>query len=290
VASIIEKYYDLNHDIWGEPQNYKGILFYPLMINQRKEYEDFFTLFTFYKEQIHDISIAKMSYLKFLNCILPHIFNCNIREILKDFLKKVTHIDSIEIFDSQSKEDKQAISDFIALLSNKKIDENELHYEFYSAEQLKKLRFYIKINDVQFNEQDFEIIREIILKQHGLDLDYISQYDPTLEENLRILHKGDDITFEECVFAISAIMKTPVCEIKNKFTIYQFNKIIERLHIIEDYESFKGLESAGFIKLKKGEISHWLSHVPKKRRYDGLLVPKETFVKENDIFKASLSK
>jgi hypothetical protein len=82
-------------------------------------------------------------------------------------------------------------------------------------------------------------------------------------------------------------MRIPVKKIKNIYTIYQFNKTIERLHIIEDYESFKGLESAGFIKLKKGEISHWLSHVPKRGRYDDLLIKKETFIKENDIFKVS---
>jgi hypothetical protein len=288
--SILDKYYDINNDIWGESQNYKGISFYPLMINQRKEYEDFFVLFTFYKEQIHDVNIAKMSYLKFLICILPHIYQCNIKEILISFLKKITHSDLVEVYDNQSQEDKKAVTDFLSLISGENFDENETHYEFYTPEQLKKLKFFIKINDTQFGEQDFEVIQELILKQQGLDLDFIKQFDPTLEENLKILRKGDDATFEEHVFALSAIMKIPVCEIKNKYTIYQFNKTIERLHIVEDYESFKGLESAGFIKLKKGEISHWLSHVPKRGRYDGLLIKKETFKKESDIFKASLTK
>lgn len=290
VNSIIEKYYDSNNDVWGDPQTYKDILFYPLKVNERKDFGNFYLLMTFNQEQIQDKNIAKMSYLKFLICIMPQIYKCNISEILIDFLKKVTRCDSIEICDNQSQEEKEAISALLAMFSGEEVDSNEPHYEFFTIDQLAKLRFHIKINDVKFSEQDFSVIREIILRQQGLDLEYIKQFDPELEEYLQIIHKSNDITFEEHVFALSAVMRIPVCEVKKQFTIYQFNKTIERLHIIEDYEAFKGLESAGFIKLKKGEISHWLSHVPKKGRYDDLLVKKEAFIKESDIFKASLSK
>jgi hypothetical protein len=290
VASIIDKYYNSNCDIWGEPQRYKEISFYPLMIHEREQYEEFYILFTFNKDQIRDKNIAKMSYLKFLICILPYVYKCDIKSLLIKFLGHITRCDKIEITDNISDDDKQAISDFMEMMSDKKTSDIDFHYEFYTPEQLRKLRFFITINGLKFNESDFEVIREIILKQYDLDLDYIRSFDETLEENLKILRKSNDITFEEQVFSLSAVMKLPIYEIKNQFTIYQFNKTIERLHLVEDYESFKGLESAGFIKLKKGEIAHWLSHVPKRGRYDDLLVRKETFIKESDIFKASLSK
>jgi len=288
--SVLEKYYNYNNDIWGMPQKYKNILFYPLMINQREEYENFYTLFTFNKDQIPDKNIGKMSYLKFLICILPNVYRTDIKNILIDFLKIITKTDNVEIFDNQSDEDKLAIASFFSMVSEEEINENNIHYEFFTLEQLNKLKFFIQIGDSKFSEYDFDVIREIILKQYDLDLDYIRAFDATLEENLRILHRGNDVTFEEHIFAFSALMKIPICEIKNMFTIYQFNKTIERLHIIEDYESMKGLESAGFIKFKKGEVAHWLSHVPKKGRYGDLLIKKEDFIKDSDIFKASESK
>lgn len=290
VASIFEKYYDADKNVWGEPQVYKGTLFYPLMIYQQKEFDVIYRLFTVCKEQIQDSNIAKMSYLKFIICILSQLYQSNtVRELL-DFLKIITKSDSIMILDNQSDEDKEAISDFLFLLSGQDCIKDDVHYEFYTLDQLKKLKFYIKINDKQFGEQDFEVIREIILKQHNLDLDYIRQYDPTLEENLKVLYKGNAATFEEQVFSLGAVMHLPFYEIKDRYTIYQFHKTIERLKIAEDYQILKGLESAGFIKYKKGDVPHWLSHVPKKGRYDDLLISKETFIKENDIFKASLNK
>lgn len=290
VASLIDKYYDPNCDIWGDPQLYKEISFYPLMIHEREQYEEFYILFTFNKDQIRDKNIAKMSYLKFLICILPYVYKCDIRSLLIKFLSHITRCDQIEITDNVSDDDKQAIVDLMEMMSDDQLDDINFHYEFYTLEQLNKLRFFITIDGMRFNESDFEVIREIILKQYDLDLDYIRSFDETLEENLKILRKSNDITFEEQVFSLSAVMKLPVYEIKNQFTIYQFNKTIERLHLVEDYEAFKGLESAGFIKLKKGEIAHWLSHVPKKGRYADLLIKKEDFIKDSDIFKASLTK
>lgn len=288
--SIFEKYYDPNKDIWGYPQNFKDIDFYPLKTDEQIEFGNLYMLLTFCQEQIQDKIIARMSYLKFVVCILSKVYKMNMAIALIEFLKFITKREDIKLLDSQSKEEKMVISNFLSIMSGQEIDEDESHYEFYTLDQLNKLKFYIAIGDVKFTEQDFEIIREIILKQHGLDLDYIRQYDPSLEEKLKILYKGDPATFEERVFALSAVMKLPIYDIKNNYTIYQFNKTIERLQIVEDYQAFKGLESAGFIQLKKGEISHWLSHVPKKGRYDDLLVSKEEFISNNEIFKTSLPK
>jgi hypothetical protein len=287
VSSLFEKYYDAEKNIWGEPQVFKNVQFYPLMIYQQKEYDSLYRLLTVCKEQIRNVDIAKMSYLKFLICILPQLYSSNTAQELINFLKIITRCNSIKLLDNQNNKDKEAISDFLFLLTGKISEDDEAHYEFYAIDQLKKIKFYIKIDDIQFSEQDFEVIREIIIKQHNLDLDYIKQYDPTLEENLKVLYKSDSATFEEQIFSLSALMKLPFYEIKNRYTIYQFYKTIERLKIAEDYQILKGLESAGFVKFKKGDIPHWLSHVPRKGRYDDLLVKKEAFVKENDIFKAS---
>ena len=40
--------------------------------------------------------------------------------------------------------------------------------------------------DISFNEYDFDIIREIILRQNYYSTEYIEEYDPELEELLEI--------------------------------------------------------------------------------------------------------
>jgi len=272
VSSIFEKNYDSNNDIWGEPQTYKKVLFYPLKLRQQSEYDILCNLFTFAKDQIADANIGRMSYIKFMMCIMPQfqIFQNN-RDLTGDFIKLLETITEQEIL----------------ILHN----QPDGYDPYYNLNQLNKLKFTIKIGDTLLSEQDIEVVREIVLTQNNISLDYIKEYDKELEENLYFLYKKNDAsTLEEEIFSFSAAMKIPIYEIKEKYTIYQFHKTIQRLNLLEDYESFKPLESAGFITLKKGEIPHWLSHVPKKGRYDDLLIKKETFIKDNDIFKVSQNK
>jgi len=290
--SIFDKYYKADNNIWGDPQTYKTIKIYPLRIYQQREYDDLCKIFSFCKEQIQDAKIAKMSYLKFLICIVPQVKgfeDLDSEKELISFLKTVVKTENIKILSNQTEEDKETIVFFLSTLGLEVSKTSNL-YKYYTLEQLSNLKFTIEINDKKFSENDFEIIREIILKQNGLDLDHIRQYDPSLEESLRFLCKGDAATFEEYVFSVSAVMKTPIYNIKEQYTIYQFYKTIERLNMSEDYQALKALEAAGFVKLKKGDIPHWLSHSPKKGRYDDLLVEKESFMKNNDIFKASKTK
>jgi hypothetical protein len=80
-------------------------------------------------------------------------------------------------------------------------------------------------------------------------------------------------------------MQKTVDDIKD-YTIYQFNSQLERLGILKEFELYKPLEASGQIKLQNGsEIKHYLSHIKKAGRYDGILISKEAYVEHSDIFK-----
>jgi hypothetical protein len=252
------------NDVWGKPQIYKEIPFYPLKIYQQKQYDIISRYLTIFHQQYQDKKIARASYLKFLLLILqslPEFESVDIYLTLRKLLRFITRSKNVDI------------------LFNVK---DEMDLESYS--------FFIYINGIKLNETDFENVRELILEQNYINFDHIQQFDSTLEENLLIIYKGKTITMPEYIFSFSAKMQILPEDIKNKYTIYQFYNTIQRLQLIEDYKTFKALESAGFIKMQKGEIPHWLTHVPKKGRYDDILIPKETFIKDSEIMKVSTPK
>lgn len=137
----------------------------------------------------------------------------------------------------------------------------------------------LNIGDAKFNGNEFEELRQIILKQNGIDFDYVKEYDPDLETKMGILRKGNNweyANFEEQAFTLSLIMGKNPIELSD-YTLYQFNKMIARHSLLIDYSAYKPLESAGFIKLKDGQIPHYLSHIKKKGRYDDLYIDKDEF-------------
>ena len=62
---LYEKY-DTTLDIWGEPQEYRGIKFYPIKLKELKYQRLMYGLFGYPKNYIPDKTILKLSYLKFL--------------------------------------------------------------------------------------------------------------------------------------------------------------------------------------------------------------------------------
>lgn len=139
-----------------------------------------------------------------------------------------------------------------------------------------------------FTEQDFDQIREIILSQNGIELEYLNQFDPSLEDSLQFMHRNSNYAdFEEQIFSFAAYMRTHTSDICENYTFYQFKKYIQRTGLYTEYMMMKPLELSGQIKLKHGTIEHWLSHIPEKGRYDEILISKDKFIGENDIFKAS---
>jgi hypothetical protein len=147
---------------------------------------------------------------------------------------------------------------------------------------------FIKINSETIDGNDFENIRKIILKQNFVPVDE-DLYESEIEQALReaeefVANKGGkQATLEERIIALHCLSGRSFNEIK-EYTIYQFNKILERFAIIKNYEVFSPLIAQYG---KSEDIQHWLCHIEEKSKYADVIMSKEEFDKitsDNDIF------
>jgi hypothetical protein len=261
--TVVSKIYDKNKDIFGEPQNYRGIDFYPIKVKDIKTKELFYILFPIPKKYIPDEFIIKMSYLKFLLYIIQK--NCeeeypdtNIEKDLLDFLKSVTKCDDV----------------FYSLEPH---DENENPFN--------KFMINIIINGVVFSEYHFENIREIVLEQNGSSIEYVEEFNPDLEENLAFIYRNSaNINFEDEIYVFCALTGMTEEEAGNK-TMLQFKTRLRREAILLEYKTFKPLEVSEQVKAKHGgELwKHYFSHISPSGRYDEILIKTDKFFKETGL-------
>lgn len=272
--SNVLQIYKRDNDIWGYPQEYKGISFYPLKVKDTKETKTFYRLFTCPKTYIADRQILRMSYLKFLLYVVQGSIDSttekiNLQAEIESFLKHICRIGKEEI----------SVSFFY-----KEHPENEDIYE--------KHELFIAIERISggepiiLTEQDFDNIREIVLEQNGTSIEYIESYNPKLEKDIEFLN-GDShpLDFAEEIFSFCSLTKLSEIEAGEK-TLFQFSNRIQREMLLKDYEVFKAMEAAGFIssKVKTKELfKHYLSHVPKSGRYDSLMLNPDEYLKDSGL-------
>lgn len=131
-----------------------------------------------------------------------------------------------------------------------------------------------------FNESDFDIIREIILRQNYYSTAYIEEYDPELEELLMIKQKasGEGNSFEDKKFVLCSLMHKMPEEIAN-LSYYQFNKLYYTSTMVKKTEIYQGWVSSGFISFEKGKkFTTYLDPMPTRAgRYDEIKMSKDDF-------------
>lgn len=252
--------------VWGKPEIYRNLTFYPLYLCDYSYYELIISLLSYCKDSIADKKIIHMSYLKFLLCMTD---DENIPYLLCKLLSHVTKKEITVEKNMRQKVKQQPISS---------IDDIE--------------DIFFVIDNQTYNQSDFETIREILLEQNGISLDLINQFDPTLEKKINKLQANvTPIEFSEEIIAFAVYMHKTPNEIENTVTFYQFKKMVERMSLKEEFEVFKPLEASGQIKFKNGmTIKNWLSHIPSRGRYDDYLMDLDKFKKENDLFKVMKEK
>ena len=257
---------------WGLPQEFKGLFIKPLRLLDEKKYETMQKILCYPKHIVQDRIVSKASYLNFIINVL-YAFDLQENEKstmisdLTDFLGFVTDMKCDILFEYR----KQSVETMLDMKYTL------LFYEIEGGEH---------VNEIKITENDFENIRKIVLEQNGITVKSVEEYIPALEEKLQIANKKDNMTFEEELFSLCDACGLTINEISN-YTIYQFKKHFQRTQLRVEFLAFKPLEVSGQIKLKNGEIKHWLSHISDKGRYDSILISKETYQKENDIFKVS---
>ena len=243
--------YNEELDFQKLPQEYKGIKFYPLCISENKIFDKMMQTIGVPKSYIKtEPTVMKMSYLKFICFLLKK------KDSIQEILSHITRTDNVRL----------------EVTLRKNANENDLHYE--------DLNISIHIENVCFNESDFDIIREIILRQNYYSTAYIEEYDPELEELLMIKQKasGEGNSFEDKKFVLCSLMHKMPEEIAN-LSYYQFNKLYYVSTMVKKTEIYQGWVSSGFISFEKGKnFTTYLDPIPKKMgRYDEIKMSKDDF-------------
>ena len=236
-----EKIYKPDLDLWGLPQKYKGIDFYPIKLKDSETQQLFYDIFQFPKKYHQDRNILKMSYLKYLLYIVGGSISKNknedLSEKLIDFLEIVTRQDDIGYQTSVMRTEGKVLD---------MMDDSTIE---------------ILINGTSFTEQDFDIIRAIILKQNGSSIEYVESYDPSLEKLLDFDHNDyGDVTFEDQILTFITLNNLSIHDIYD-YTLYQFKKHFIRSVLLLDYSLYGPLEISGQITSKSGKISSRLYEI-----------------------------
>jgi len=237
--------------VFGFPEEYKGLKIYPVKLKDSQRFLKSIGCLILNKNQTPDPEIIKMSYLKFLVFVIAN-FDQEFWYLLNDVLQISLQAEKIDIqITTEGK--------VFLLIENKKI-----------------------------SEQDFENIRKIILKQNLIPIQEI--LDPQLEKRIQearefLRRKQNPATFEERIIAYHCKTGMLYEDIAN-LTLYQFEKGLERMNLISEYEICKTAEMSGFVKFK-GEIPHWLSHIKECGIFEDVSMTKEDFEKmtaDEDMF------
>lgn len=293
--------YNSNADIFGDPQKYNNIEIYPLKLKEYNQYYYYLNVLSFNHKKFNDIKIIRMSFIQFLVILLVEneLFNMKSKSEIeeKDLVQKSECLGYLHALFDKTKDNKilkpftdnfvriiescetfQLFVDFLSLITH--VPNTDIHLDM-KISKMGITNVLIKIGDAILSENGFEELREIILTQNGIDFDYVKAYDPELEAKMQVLKKTRDVeyaNFKEQVWTFCIILGKHPNDIQD-YTLCQFNQMLERHALLLDYTVYKPLESAGLIKLENGTISHYLTHVKKKGRYDDLYVDKESFTK-----------
>jgi len=265
--SVVEKIYDITKDVYGQPQTYKGIDFFPIKVKDVETKQLLYKLFFHPKNYIPDKVILKMSYLKFILYIVNEWYRgtdleMDVQSDLIKFLNNITQKNDV-------------------LYKSKVIDNGS---DIFNNVEVK-----IVIGGVEFSEQEFDNIREIVLEQSGYSLSYIEEYNPELEKRMEFFNRNVSNTdYKDEIYSFCALTGMSEDEVGEK-TLYQFKSRFEREILVKEYELFKPLEVSGQVSSKSGKeiFKHYLSHISKGGRYSAILIDKDQFLEESGLGKTN---
>ncbi len=252
----LKKIYNESHDLFGNecPQEFNGVKFYPITLKYTHIYAHLISLLGIAKDTVvQSKEIIKMSYLKFIIYCVDE--SCE--EQLVKILRHVCKTDNVYVGHRQKSQVAESFRDFDVC---------------------------VVINDTLFTESDFDIIRELLLEQNGVTLDYINEYNPSLENALHSHRKMvNPATFEERLDSYCVYMRIqPTSSDIESLTIRKFERLFKRMVSKSEYEIYQPLIASGQIELKNSKLEHWLSHMPENGRYSEILIEKSKFESETE--------
>lgn len=273
VSNNLINFYIEDNDIWGKPQIYRGVEFYPIIVSDTKTRDLFYKYVCMPKNHFTDINIIRMSYLKFI------LFFVALKTTIDSGQK-----DDISFFRNVERTLKE-FQEFLSLITHNKDVSIDCGWNF-DVEKIREQKIVIKIGSVNFTESDFETLRELILVQNGMTLKSIEEYNPELEAKLAIRNQlRGEVTFTDNIFVLCSLLKKTPAEIEN-CTLYQLKRLLTRLNRIQEYELYKPLEVSGQISFKNGDTIKDYMHIDEPTgRYDSIRINKDEFINKNEMFK-----
>lgn len=246
----IEKLYNTQF-LWDEPVEYKGITLYPVTC---KDIQDFFSCVNclLYDPLRYNSMISTLPRLYFITDILNHQDDA-------EYIMQNEFLFAMFIcFQKLLK---------LILGENQEFNFMENKGKWY----LQIIKHNEGIDDISINvrAKDFDVLREIILHQNGVDYD-----DTFIHEDIRkwieeqeSLDESSQSTIEDYMEAF--MMQIGSCNIETykKVTIRRFNRIVDKILSRENYNIQKTASMSGFVTFK-GKIDHWLSTNHKNKTYE----------------------
>lgn len=246
----IKKIYKPENNIFGLPQDFKGLKIYPILVKDLSYQDLFYKVFARPKNYITSLEILKASYLKFIFYVLSTIDE-NV-DLLVELMKYLTRSDDVEMITTRKE-----------------------------GSGLQSFDVKMRIGDITLTENDFDDLREIVLEQNNMSVEYVEEYNPEMEEHLKFLNReGLDLDLQDQIFTFCAVMRVPLSEVE-KYSLFQFSNIFERILTLKEFDLYKPLLVSGQITLKSGDIKHYLYHSKKGGRYDALKVDPGAFMEKN---------
>jgi hypothetical protein len=250
-------YYVEENDIWGLPQKFKDLVLYPITIGQVELKTLLYKIFCHPKNYIPDAQIVRMSYLKFLVYAVQSTIKDGDEGVdgwLSTFFKGVCRTDN-------------------AVLRWEKRDG-------VPASAFDSVQFFLVVNGVSYTERDFKHIREIVLQQNGLSIEYVEDYKPDLEEMLHAIpNEMTGAQFKDEVTTFCALNRCLIDDIKD-YTLVQFHEHFQRLLMLQTYELCKPVEWTSPTKIKN-PVPHYFTPLKRQGRYDSILIEKDKYIQKN---------
>ena len=246
--------YNEDADVWGEPQVYKGINIYPVLVRDRQMLDVGMEYFAIQKTNPDIPETVRMGYLQYLIrfVLAPQAYLCQSQEPFERFLQFLKFICK----------DCESIG----------IKHDGVNYYLLFDERRK------------IYNTGFDKIRSIFFKQNGLSYVEITSphFAKEIQKAYEILAKRSKHapTFQEDVVNYHCVTGVLYQDIKN-LTWWQFRHGLLRMSIIKQYEIWAAPVATTPTKEKKPDIPSWNSHIEDKPFIESILTDLNTINKIN---------
>lgn len=231
---------------YDSPIPYNSLQIYPATMREYLEFHTYVTCLLYEKNSIPNPRFISMSYLRYI-FYLAEEENSLALHLLYMLLKMVLRIE----------------------------DDNSI--KFYKKNEMA----FFSINNVEYDSNDFDKIKNIICIQNG-----IQQIDETIKKEVRdALRKAQEYKMQQNQNKMCSLEDQMLCVVISsslklddiyKLSIRKFSKILERIDHKMHYEIYLSASLSGFVEFKdKNAIKSWMVDLDSKDIYSDVKIDKD---------------